>query len=536
MTPKSNTVILLFFTLVFYLLIKVIISYTALSSFAVVAADAEFDSDTQLEFFYSTGSGFQPDKSYRSKRFPAGKRMSQKIYLKNNVVRSLRMDIGSGEGVGRIYELRLASFFGDTVVFDAKGIYEKFKPNTDIESYELREDYLLISSNGPDPFLVSTETLQADNLFLQHIFPVLLTFLFWVFVSSFSLRSFPPVQDLRRKKSSMGINIDSIDGIRGMAALMVLVEHAGLMNGIGALGVWLFFALSGFLLVTPFVHDPAKAYSFSYMRTFLLRRLKRIIPMYYTLIIVIMLFRMKNPEIFRHLLFLQADAHLWTVPQEMFFYLLLPFVMVLCCIQIPWQRLYCFVLLAAMIWSANTYLTPKVVSLYGSGNYIRPLVGIFLSGVLFSYIHYWFHTNQLLQRLARSLTRHGFSILGIVLLVALVATSPLKMKDITHFDANNHFGIVGFLCAVFIFLTVMSKDALLGKIASFPPLRAVGIVGFSFYLLHPTLIWFSQAVSQYYFNMKLEGVEIIIVGGITTYLLSMLTYTYIERPFLISKK
>jgi peptidoglycan/LPS O-acetylase OafA/YrhL len=334
----------------------------------------------------------------------------------------------------------------------------------------------------------------------------------------------------------MGVHISSLDGVRGLAALMVLAEHAGLISEIGAIGVWLFFGLSGFLLATPFVHAPEKAYSVSYMKSFFLRRLKRIIPLYYTYIIVTMLFYDKVPLIFRHIVFLQGDGHMWTIPQEMLFYMILPFIMFLCGIPNHRQKAYAILLISACIATSNTYLTTDVVALYGNGKPLRPLVGIFLSGVFFAYIYYWLHTSTVFQKINIYARKYVFSFLGLTILVTLVSLGPMQVNGLTKFSIHEHYGIVGFMAASFILCAVLSENSLLGRIMRFLPLRAVGLVGFSFYLLHPNLMGFCRSLSQYYFNYNLQGIQMFMVAGFATYLLSIFTYTYIERPFLITHK
>ncbi|WP_458774168.1 acyltransferase family protein [Desulforhopalus sp. 52FAK] len=523
-------------TLFFFFSLKVIISYTVLSNYNLITVDAEFSKKDFVDIYYSSGHGFQKNHYVRSQPFPAEKRITQKIYLNNNSAKYIRIDPGSGNGSIKLYGIRLVSYYGKSVSLNPKILYNSFEPNTNINTYAVVDNYLLIRTHSDDPFFISKEALQIDNFFLAHIFPLLLSIPFWIFLSSISYRSFPAFRDLNHKTSTTGVNITSLDGVRGLAALMVLAEHCGLVDGIGAIGVWLFFGLSGFLLATPFVHNPEKAYSISYLQSFLLRRLKRIIPLYYTYILITMLFWVKNPEIFRHLMFLQGDGHMWTIPQEMFFYLLLPFIMLLCCIPIARQKSYAILLLSTLIVISNTYLTLDVVSLYGYGKSLRPFVGIFLSGVLFAYIYYWLHTNTFFQKLNRSTRKHVFSFLGLTILITLVSLCPKEAVNVTKFNIQDHYGVVGFLTANFILCVVLSGDALLGKIMSFLPLRAVGLVGFSFYLLHPNLMTFFYSLSQYYFNFSLQGIQMFIVAGIATYFLSIFTYTYIERPFLITHK
>ena len=64
------------------------------------------------------------------------------------------------------------------------------------------------------------------------------------------------------------------------------------------------------------------------------------------------------------------------------------------------------------------------------------------------------------------------------------------------------------------------------------PLKAIGIVGYSFYMLHPKIIDFVRATTLYFWNYYPTGVALFLLAGIATYLVTVFTYSYIERPFI----
>lgn len=94
-------------------------------------------------------------------------------------------------------------------------------------------------------------------------------------------------------------HVPALDGVRGLAILLVLVVHLMLFNndtgnifwdsiaqlrGLGFLGVDLFFVLSGFLItgiLYDTLHDP------HYFRSFYMRRFLRIFPLYYGFLILL---------------------------------------------------------------------------------------------------------------------------------------------------------------------------------------------------------------------------------------------------------
>ena len=61
----------------------------------------------------------------------------------------------------------------------------------------------------------------------------------------------------------------------------------------------------------------------------------------------------------------------------------------------------------------------------------------------------------------------------------------------------------------------------------------MGLVSFSFYLLHPLVIDIVKSINTVFFNrIHLSGYEMFVIAGIITYIFSTITYTYIERPFI----
>jgi len=77
--------------------------------------------------------------------------------------------------------------------------------------------------------------------------------------------------------------IPEIDGVRGIAIIMVMLFHLG-WGIMGWLGVNLFFVISGFL-ITGILLDSKETPG--YFRRFFIRRALRIFPIYYFLLVVL---------------------------------------------------------------------------------------------------------------------------------------------------------------------------------------------------------------------------------------------------------
>ncbi len=518
----------------FFVFIKLLLSYIVLSSVAKVTIEAEFDHADSVRIYYSATHHFNEKLSKQSQVFASGKKEKRDIHLGDRVARRMRVDLGAQPGSVKLYSMEFHSHFGKTVHLQPGQIAEQFTPQSDTAVFTLMDDYLLVTSVSNDPYMTSKGELRYRNIFISIVLPLVFSYAFFLFISNFSWQAFPAIRDLQHKASSLGTNIGSLDGIRGLAALMVLAEHTGVLSGIGALGVRLFFALSGFLLATPFIQEPSRAVSYRYMSTFIFRRLKRILPMYYTFITITMLFFNKGPQAFRHYLFLQGDGHLWTIAQEMFFYLMLPIVVIAIFVLCKGKKIFSIVLLMAILLLSHRFLTIDVIYFYGYGVHLYALTDIFLSGVFFAYIFHWLDQNQGFRPSDSRIFRRLCSFMGLLLIVALVLLSAQLFERWRFFNALSYSSTVGFFSGAFIFLTVLAKQSLLEKIMSSYILRAIGIVGFSFYLLHPLLLsLYKETVPAHYLSGNMTK---FIVVGITSYLFATITYTYVERPFLNKEK
>lgn len=100
--------------------------------------------------------------------------------------------------------------------------------------------------------------------------------------------------------SSEAKHIDSLDGLRGIAIILVLTAHvfplkslsesgfqaAAAFLSIGNTGVHLFFVLSGFLITSILIRNKSAT---NYFRAFYARRVLRIVPLYYLLLFLFLI-------------------------------------------------------------------------------------------------------------------------------------------------------------------------------------------------------------------------------------------------------
>lgn len=142
----------------------------------------------------------------------------------------------------------------------------------------------------------------------------------------------------------------SLDGLRGLAILLVLFFHYEFVVGFGWVGVQLFFVLSGYLITSLLLKEKENPLGF-YLKRFYWRRTLRIFPIYYLyLAFVAAIFIVKGiPEDFLDLLPFLATytfnfyplvgtysyhdlffTHFWSLSVEEQFYLMWPIVIYFC--------------------------------------------------------------------------------------------------------------------------------------------------------------------------------------------------------------
>jgi peptidoglycan/LPS O-acetylase OafA/YrhL len=347
------------------------------------------------------------------------------------------------------------------------------------------------------------------------------------------------LRDVVVKRPSDGPNLDVLDGVRGLAVVLVIASHTGAfhLKGQGALGVFLFFCLSAFLLTLQFqgkVPPPAR------LRRYVSRRVRRILPVYYGVIALSFLLAdgAGFDYVWQHLLFVRADGIFWTIPQEMLFYALLPVLALAHPLLFRGNALASALAFGVIAALCHALLDESVFSLNGNGKQLRFHLGIFSTGMAFSYAY----GSVAVQRFA---TRRGvepvLGILGLVLLAGLFFTSKYWHLEVLNalpvigplFEliqpkmALYYKGTFGFLCGLLIFIALTCRTRLIHRILSSLTLRALGVTSYSLYLFH---ILVRDHVAR--FTGIGMGTELFVWTLAATYAVACTTYAFIERPFM----
>lgn len=131
------------------------------------------------------------------------------------------------------------------------------------------------------------------------------------------------------------LHIPALDGIRGAAALLVIVSHLPVIGlaahapaYAGSVGVMTFFTLSGFLMGHLYLFRP---FDGATMWRYLVARAARVLPLFYAVVIGAYLlseamgpsftYHLTTTQLWRHLALIGSAYVFWSIPPEIEFYI-----------------------------------------------------------------------------------------------------------------------------------------------------------------------------------------------------------------------
>ena len=286
-----------------------------------------------------------------------------------------------------------------------------------------------------------------------------------------------------------------LDGVRALAALLVVASHTGAMKmtGQGGLAVAAFFALSGFIVVCPWKKDEEERFcSIKYIGQFYLKRALRLLPAYYVVIIFANWLTGTLRTATEDLLFLNSSGHLWFLQQELLMYLIVPFLMIV--LHFLKQRcrmnnLLIGILLLITAYFLQEHLTSKVFYLMGNGKKQSFRIGLFMTGMAFGYFYKWGKCSKITHGAAKA----AADVLEFVLAAAAVFSSAFFVEKLCPGLTEYYVGWKHpFACAVgsslLFYLLLANGDGWAARIFSNPIAVYVGRLSYGIYLIHYFLI------------------------------------------------
>jgi len=370
----------------------------------------------------------------------------------------------------------------------------------------------------------------------------------------------PPPDDRRQR-------VPELDGIRGLAILLVLVWHyfamlvhpergtwlwsAKVAAGLGWSGVDLFFVLSGFLLGGILLENRDSPTCF---KTFYARRACRILPVYYLLVLgfavangliqgtrnsgFVHLFDNPMP-LWSYFTFTQNFAMLsgsdfgapalsvtWSLAIEEQFYLFLP-LLIRFVPRGPLPGVLILLIIAAPIcrglfWSEEKPGFAGLVLMPARADAL--LLGVLAAVTM--------RDPGFAAAFARRRVVVGWALVGLFGgMVALAIYGGMLPPVVAH--VAGHSWIAVFFTMLIVWVTSSSSGAL-GALMRFPALRALGIVSYAVYLFHVPVLGavFALARGQSPALLRAGDVPLVLVALIVTIGLAALSWHVLEKPLL----
>lgn len=338
----------------------------------------------------------------------------------------------------------------------------------------------------------------------------------------------------------------SLDGLRAIAALGVIMAHFFSANNIGnypillritALGnsgVSLFFVLSGFVITRILLQSRG---SHNYFKSFYARRILRIFPLYYFSLICYyylpyLLFSSYNaPKFFDQLYFwsyLQNIArtfnwhsigpgHFWSLAVEEHFYLMWPAI-----IYFAFRKNINTLLFTSII----LFLIPLLLRYFMLGNGLEidvftltRLDQLTLGGILaILEIKGFLDFKQLKYYISIFLA-------GLVLIALTSTLDEFNMNLYKHYAFGTcYFGLIAVSA-------ISPKGAILNKLLSLRIMQYLGKISYGIYVWHVL----AMDIVNRYFLTNFVIVDFISVL-LTTITISALSFKFLEKPFLDLKR
>jgi peptidoglycan/LPS O-acetylase OafA/YrhL len=319
-------------------------------------------------------------------------------------------------------------------------------------------------------------------------------------------------------------HIPSLDGIRAVSVLIVILYHGGIEWVPGDLGVSSFFVLSGFLITWLLFKEEDRTGTVS-LKSFYVRRLLRIFPAYYAFFAVSIAFdyirgyRWDHALIYSGLLYVtnyynalhghppSAIAHAWSLAIEEQFYLLWPFLF------LTFRRRKEFLISAIVmvcLWRSYLYGFRGVSTAYVYNAFDTRFDNLAIGCLLATLLH----AGKLPRWMSKPSNLIALAALG--LLVISRSFSP----QLYHYTLG--FTVDALLISIVIVQAIMLHDSGLWKALEYPASRYIGKISYPMYLYH---IWAIGAALRLH---KLPIPSALLI----TVLLASGSYYVIEKPFL----
>jgi len=328
--------------------------------------------------------------------------------------------------------------------------------------------------------------------------------------------------------------IPSLNGLRAISILLVLFSHVQLHNlhweevhG-GQIGVNIFFIISGFLITTLLLKEESKTGDVS-LKKFYIRRVLRILPVYYLLLFVYFIMHLQGVLNFNRITWISSltytryffndvnweAQHLWSLNIEEHFYLIWPIVFVF--MKNHRKQFAILMIIAVTI----TRLVTNV-----SDWHLFTRSDSLLVGCLFAL--YYKKIEAFVEKAPSYIIVLPF-VLGIVCGLGGARIIPVHDVEIRNHLAKafvGSFGTITNICVGFIIvISIKRQNNLFFKLLNTRQFNYVGVLFYSIY------IW-----QQLFFSDNIGLLSSFPINLILIFIVSVISYELYEKHFLQLKE
>jgi len=341
----------------------------------------------------------------------------------------------------------------------------------------------------------------------------------------------------------------SLNGIRAICALMVLKIHtdwtfagAPRILDSGFLGVDMFFAISGFLIVTLLLRERDASGRID-LRQFYVRRTLRIFPIYYLLIGFLFVlavatyghstktwdaYKWSFPVFLLYLqdvvpIFMGVLFHTWSLSMEEQFYLAWP------SIERFVRRAWIVPLLLALIAFNQLFnfraFDTLIVAVYGPEGLRRPLFLITFTPILLGVLAAHVMHDPRSGRAATALLKNRWMpplLLALATLVVQYAGDALRGLP---------YAAVHVLFCMALVAMVVNPRGIFSRTLQSRPLAYLGSISYGVYLYHTMIIWLIDRVCSPR-HILLTPFQLFVLVSVLSISVAALSFRYFEAPIM----
>lgn len=348
-----------------------------------------------------------------------------------------------------------------------------------------------------------------------------------------------PLGALTRTFPSVGAHLAVLDGLRGIALLLVVASHGSIgglyfipgvnMAGAGKTGVWLFFVLSSFLLMHQFLQlDAQGRLGARAWGRYALRRVLRIYPLYTVFLLACWLLPLRHQmppmsaeEVWGHLTLQRGYWLTWSIVVEFKYYLVLP-LMVLAYLHVARRSFWAATVLAAAAVGAREWLAPEFHVFQ-----LRTYVAIFIVGSWVAVArHHLLRHPDWAARVAGPAAFAACALFALAIAMTPSLWSQLWGVPVAQTYWHQSFTLYAIIWGGFLLALLQSPGWLQAGFGCLP-LRVFGVVSFSGYLWHALVL---ENLGWLPFPAGSAAAAIAVMAVIVA--ISAASYLLIERPFL----